>query len=94
MKMFLMLVCVPAYGSDWMFRPSYYTHDASGRRVYQYAQPEPAYVPDSDTYHQWGYRDSYYRNGSDHLHVLETWGEWPHGYWPYPRPYPYPYRPW
>jgi len=91
-------------GSDWGFRPSYYTHDpATGQRVSQYAQPAPSYGLAASNYQQSGYRHNTTSirgpNGSDHMHIVETWGDGanirPYGEWLYPyRAGATPYGPW
>ena len=94
----------PAAEKSWVFRPSYYTHDpASGDRVSQFARPAPAYVREDPTYQQSAYRHStttrLYGESSDHLHIVETWGQGesirPYGEWLYPyRAGATPFGPW
>lgn len=99
----------PRAEADWIFRPSYYSHDpATGERVTQFAPDPTPEVKIDPTYQQSAYRhwrgalqvgDSF-----DYLHVVETWGNGenlrPYGEWLYPyRPgaTPYsapPYGPW
>ncbi len=89
---------------SWVFRPSYYTHNpATGERVDQFAKPAPAYVREDPTYQQSAYRHTttnrLYGESSDHLHVVETWGQGesirPYGEWLYPyRAGATPYGPW
>jgi hypothetical protein len=88
-------------GSSWLFEPSTYSHDPqTGQRVNQFAQPAPAYVRFSENYLQSGYRHNTISiqagDGSDHLHVVETWGAGdairPYGEWLRPfRPGATPY---
>ena len=41
--LFIVLVGSTTYASEWVFLPSYYSQNAVGNRVSQYAQPEPSY---------------------------------------------------
>jgi hypothetical protein len=91
-------------GSSWVFRASYYTHDAStGTRVNQFAKEAPAYVRTDPTYQESVYRHSQsaIRVGEsfDYTHTVETWGGGenirPYGEWLYPyRAGATPFGPW
>jgi hypothetical protein len=82
-----------AAAESWIFRTSYYTHDAAtGNRVNQFAPEKTAYVRTDPTYQESVYRHS--RSGFevggtyDYMHTVETWGQGenirPYGEWLYP----------
>ena len=58
----------------------------------QYQPEKPAYLRDDDTYMESGYRHMestlQVGNSSDHLHVVQTWGQGdlirPYGEWEFP----------
>jgi hypothetical protein len=88
-------------GEDWITAPSYYTHDASGRRVQQYTPIGPFYIYPQADYVRSGYRhnrSSLQFGGSvDHYHSVEEWGRpvQPYDEWRFPyRPYSAPYDMW
>jgi len=95
-------VVTPAWGADWIFGPSTYTHDpASGRRVTQYAVAAAAYIEPLPGYQKSGYRhfESTIRGrfSQDRMHIVEEWGRpvRPYGEWRHPyRPYSVPYQQW
>jgi len=83
--------------------PSYFSHDPkSGKRIDQFAEPDPAFVYENPTYMKSGYRHqrSTIRTpggGFDQFHVVEEWGRpvRPYGEWQRPfRPYSVPYQLW
>jgi len=100
------LVAAGTAQASWIFRPSYYSHDAqTGQRVAQYAQPAPSYSRvGTENYLQSGYRHNQTtlwagEGGADHVHVVETWGQGdrirPYGEWLFPyRAGATPYGPW
>lgn len=97
-------VSTGAFGSQWVFMRSSYSHSADGsRRVVQYA-PEPTVVLQHDpTFLRSGFRHSemHLRSGrsADRFHLVETWGQGayvrPYGEWEYPfRAGATPFGPW
>jgi hypothetical protein len=90
--------------SSWIFAPARYTHSPeTGQRVVQYSPGAPAYLRYDDTYQESGYRHNTVSicagDSSDHLHIVQTWGQGllirPYGEWEYPyRPGATPYGPW
>jgi len=102
-----LLLAAPACAeaqSSWIFRPSYFSHEPyTGQRVVQYAAPVAPYYRHDATYMQSGYRHSRSSirvgEGSDHTHVVETWGAGefirPYGEWLRPfREGATPFGPW
>ena len=95
---------VKAEDSDWIFRPSYYSHSPmTGQRVAQYQPEEPALARVDPTYQESGYRHNetsiQFGDTADHLHIVQTWGQGdsirPYGEWQYPfRAGATPYGPW
>lgn len=86
--------------ADWIFKPSYFSHDpTTGRRVTQYAPGKTPYARVDERYLQSGYRQQRIRIGGDNIHVVETWGAGevirPYGEWLRPfRAGATPYGPW
>lgn len=97
--------CVEDEGSNWIFLPSYFTHDPeTGQRVTQYSPMPPVYLPYDPTYRESGfhYTQEIMRgpNGSvEGFHMVQTWGDGyqirPYGEWLFPyRAGATPYGPW
>jgi hypothetical protein len=92
-----------ARADDWIFLPSYYTHDpATGQRVAQFAPVVTPCVEIDPTYQRSGYvhNESTLQVGDSavHTHIVETWGQGtnirPYDEWLYPyRPGATPYNP-
>ncbi|GAB5405266.1 MAG: hypothetical protein Aurels2KO_34970 [Aureliella sp.] len=86
---------------EWMTWPSTYTHDSTGQRVDQFAEPKPALATVRTDFQRSGMR--HYRSSlqaglsSDNLHIVERWGRQvqPYEQWRFPyRPYGVPYNQW
>jgi hypothetical protein len=91
-----------AHAADWIFAPSYYTHDPhSGERVSQYTPIGPFYVYPRGDYLESGYTHTQSSlqvgDSIDNLHITSRWGApvRPYGEWQFPyRPYSVPYHLW
>ncbi len=90
-----------ALAGDWLTLPSTYSHDATGRRVNQFAAIDAPVVPIPQSFRTSGYthtRSSLnYGGSSDNYHRVERWGDpvRPYGEWRFPyRPYSAPYSYW
>jgi len=96
------LTAAPATAGDWMFAPSYFTHDpVDGQRVDQYSPTPAVYIYPYGDFVQSGYRQIRSslrgRHSADNIHVTEEWGRpvRPYGEWQRPyRPYSVPYDLW
>lgn len=94
--------CSTSRAADWIFMPSYYSHDPeTGQRVTQYEPAQPALVQVAANYVRSGYRHTRSRievgGSADYLHMTEEWGRpvRPYGEWQRPfRPYSVPYDLW
>jgi hypothetical protein len=93
--------CSSVKANDWMTWPATYTHDASGRRVDQYALPQEAVGPNRSDVVRSGFR--HYRSSlqvgqsADNYHITEQWGNpiVPYEHWRFPfRPFGVPYDAW
>lgn len=90
-----------ATAADWLTLPSTYTHDASGQRVRQYAQPVASFEQQVSNFRSSGYTHArsslQYGPSADNYHRVEQWGDpvRPYGEWRFPyRPYAQPYSAW
>ncbi len=99
--MFLSEAGPTAKAADWLTLPSTYTHDASGQRVNQYAQPVASYAVQVSNFRSSGYTHArsslQYGPSADNYHRVEQWGDpvRPYGEWRFPyRPYAQPYSAW
>ena len=104
LTLLLSLVAGDIARGDWIFRPSYFTHNpTNGERVTQFAPEKAPVVAVDPTYQQSGYRHvrgALEVGGSfDYDHIVETWGRGdsirPYGEWEYPfREGATPFGPW
>lgn len=91
----------PIFAADWLTLPSTYSHDASCKRVTQFAPIEVPTAPIAANFRTSGFthtRSSLnYGASSDNYHRVQKWGEdvRPYGEWRFPfRPYSTPYPNW
>jgi hypothetical protein len=96
------VVASTAPAMDWIFLPSYFSHDPqTGQRVTQFSPGKPALVEQPADYVVSGYRHTESRirgrGSADRLHIVEEWGRpvRPYGEWEFPyRPFSVPYHLW